>query len=616
MLAAEGWYSRALEGLSRRRTGIRPEWTGGRWSLAAVYAILSTGFCWPLFAHPLAAGPGDWDQHILYYAAVLRNAAFGDLPFWNPWYCGGNVLWANPQVSLVSPVYLLALVMPLTLAMKINILAHYLAGCFGMHLIVRRVIGVRGTAVTVFLVSLFVFSGAIVMHLGAGHTVYLPVLLLPLVVYCFWQASAGKTRSVVLGGAVVGFSILNGGMHVAPLIAVLLGLLGLGSLAFGRRVTPLVLAGVMFVLGCAYAAPRIAPAVAFIRSPDFHDTRPVKEPDFMSAEMLWTAFFSGSQRTLRGKVTPGVQLYGWQEYGNYLGWFGAALALGSAGWIVVFRRRREHWREGASAFALVVVLLLTAGEFATYAPATMLRHVPLISSFRIPSRHTLLVPLLGAVCAAFAARHLEATRLASRWRRLIAITCVIGVCQLVLVNRQIFHDLFILSADTQWRLFERATPTVVPEAVVTPGGPRVHRTFMLDSMLAGVSPLHCYEPLKVAQTAQPGPVAIQGVGNVTFFRRTFSPNRVEAWVVVGHDPARVVLNQNFAAGWATSVGPVVRDPVSNRPSVVLPSGYAGRVAFTFVPPGLWIGLVICAVAVALSLVVWRAAATPGPATRL
>jgi len=140
MLATEGWYSRALEGLSCWRTRIWPKWTGGRWSLAAVYAILSAGFCWPLFARPLAAGPGDWDQHILYYAAVLRNAAFGDLPFWNPWYCGGNVLWANPQVSLVSPVYLLALVMPLTLAMKINILAHYLVGCFGMHLIVRRII--------------------------------------------------------------------------------------------------------------------------------------------------------------------------------------------------------------------------------------------------------------------------------------------------------------------------------------------------------------------------------------------------------------------------------------------------------------------------------------------
>ncbi len=554
----------------------------------------------PLFARPLASGPGDWDQ----------NAAFRDLPFWNPWYCGGNILWANPQVSLVSPVDLLALVMPLTLAMKVNILAHYLVGCFGMHLVLRRIIGVQGTAVTVFLVSLFVFSGAMAMHLRAGHTLYLPVLLLPIVVYCFWEAAAGKTRSLLLGGAILGFSILNGGMHVAPLAAVLLGVLGVGALVFGRTLTPLVLAGVMFGLGCAFAAPRIVPTMAFIRSADFHDTRPVKEPDFMSVEMLRTAFWDGSQGTLRGKVTPGVQLYGWQEYGNYMGWFGATLALASAGWILVFRRRREQWRERSSAFGLVVVALLTAGEFAAYAPATLLRHAPLFSSFRIPSRHTMLAPLLGAMCVAFAARALEATRLGSRWRWPLGIVCVIGVCQLGFVNRQQFQDL-ILSADTQWRLFERTTPTIVPEAVVTPGGPRVHRTFMLDSMLAGVSPLHCYEPLQLTQVAEPDPLAIQGEGRATFFRPTFSPNRVAAIVVVGRDPVRVVLNQNFAAGWTTNVGPVEHDPFSKRPSVVLPADYAGPIAFTFFSPGLWIGLVICAIAVSLSVVIWRASAPPG-----
>jgi len=597
---------RMLETLNRWAARARREGAGHDWPVVVVYVVLSTAFCWPLFAHPLANGPGDWDQHIFYYAAVLRNAAFGDFPFWNPWYCGGNVLWANPQVSLVSPVYILALVMPLTLAMKINVLAHYVIGCFGMHLIVRRIIGVRARAATVFLVSLFVFSGAIAMHVGAGHTVYLPVLLLPLVVFFFWHASAGRTRSLLFGAAVLGLSILNGGMHVVPLAAILLGVLGLAALVFGRKWRPLILAGLMFALACAYAAPRIVPAMAFIRSAAFDDTRPAKGTDSMSMKMLRTAFWDASQRTLVGKVTPGVQLYGWQEYGNYMGWFGADLALASAVWILGSSRRRERWREASVAFGLVVVALLTAGEFAAYAPARLLRHVPLLTNFRIPSRYTMLLPLLGALGVAFAARALEGVRVAAMWRWVAGVVCVVGVCELGLVNREQFRGVFILPADGQSRLFERTTPTVAEQQLVTPGGPRVHRTFMLDSMLAGVSPLDCYEPLQLTRVATPGPVAIRGAGDVSISRSTFSPNRVAAMVVVGRDPARVTLNQNFADGWTTNVGPAERDPDSRQPSVVLSAGYDGPVIFSFAPAGLLLGLAIWALAIAFSVGVWKA----------
>ena len=571
---------------------------------AGFYVALSASFCWPLFAQPLANAHGDWDQHIFYYASVLKNAAFGDLPFWNPWYCGGNVLWANPQVSLVSPVYPLALVMPLTLAMKFNVLVHYLVGCLGMHLVIQRIIGVKSLAATVFLVSLFVFSGAMALHVMAGHTVYLPVFLLPLVVYCFWQAAAGDVRSLLIGSAVIGFAILNGGMHVVPLFVVLLGVLGVGALVFGRWLKPLVLAVAMFALGCGLAAPRVVPAMAFIRGEAFHDVRPVKSPDYMSVEMLRLAFFDGDQDT-RVKVSPGVQLYGWHEYGNYLGWFGGILMLASAAWILAFRWRRDCWRETSAALALVAAVLLTAGEFAAYAPASLLRDMPLISAFRIPSRYTMLVPLAGALCAAFAVRAFESLQGPSGWRRAVEVLCIVGVLQIVLVNRTHLRDVFILSADTQSKLFERTTPTVAEREVLTPGGPKVHRTFMLDSMLAGVSPLNCYEPLRARTVAYPGPVAISGEGEITVSESTFSPNRVTASVTVGRDPVRVVLNQNFAGGWSTNVGVAERDPKSRLPSVVLPPGYNGSISFTFVPPGLGEGLAIWVIALGLSIALWK-----------
>ena len=44
-----------------------------RWHMWALYAALSVVFCAPLFAHPLALGAMDWDQHLFYYGAFLRN---------------------------------------------------------------------------------------------------------------------------------------------------------------------------------------------------------------------------------------------------------------------------------------------------------------------------------------------------------------------------------------------------------------------------------------------------------------------------------------------------------------------------------------------------------------
>ena len=470
----------------------------------ALYVVLSTIFCWPFFAQPLASGSGDWDVHLFYYASVLRNAAFGDLPFWNPWYCGGNVLWANPQASLVSPVYVLSLAMPITLAMKLNVLAHYVAGFAGMHVLLRRVVGVRSTAVVVYQASLFVFAGAVTLRVRSGHTVFLPVFLLPWVVYCFCRAADGRTRAVPIGGAILAFMVLNGGMHVLPFAVVMLAVLGLGALATGR-IRPLVVAVAIVVLGCAFAAPKIAPVVAFAGGTDLNDTRPVKDPDYMSVEMLRIALFDGSQTT-RVKVSPGVQLYGWHEYGNYLGWLGAGLSLASAVWIFVFRR--DDWPAVSAAVGLIVVLVIAAGQFAPYAPASVMRDLPFFSSFRIPSRYMMLVPLAGAVCMAFAARALEGRLGRSIWRRAIEILCIAGVGEIGAVNREHLRE---------------------------------------------------------------------------------------------------ILNQNFARGWSSSNGAVEPDPSSGQPSVMLAGGYSGPIAFTFVPPGLWTGLIVALAALAASIVVWRRA---------
>lgn len=582
--------------------------TRDRLAFLAAYAGLSIAFCWPLFAHPLANGLGDWDQHTFYYATFLRSLAWGDLPFWNPWYCGGNVLWQNPQVSLVSPIYPLALVMPIALAMKIYVLGNYMVGCLGAHLVIRRIIGVTSPVAVISLVALAVFSGGVSLHLAAGHSNYLSILWLPALVYCFFRAAEGHARSVLAGAAIVGFAVMNAAPHFVPLAALLLGSLALAGAITARTLKPLLMAVVIVGAGCLFAAPKLIPAVAFAQSDSYQDRRPVKHPDYMSAEMFVRALWDGSQtKTL--KMSPGVQKYAWHEYGNYMGWFGAALSIAAAVWILLFRWRATDWRETACAVSLVLMLLMGAGEFASYAPATLLQQLPIFSNFRIPSRHLMLASFLGAACIAFVVRARRPQGWSRTMRQLAAIFCAIGVSQLIVVNRYHLKDIFILPpTPVEARHLPKSAPVIEPTQPASVQWTRLgENSNMLRSMAAGVSQLDCYEPLAVRRIAPPGPATIRGEGPVALSNPAFSPNRVAADTIVGSSPVRLVLNQNFADGWSSNVGPVERDPGSGLPSVVVPAGYRGVVAFTFAPRGFVAGLVVWMFAVALSVVVWRRA---------
>ena len=89
-------------------------------------AALSCWFCAPLLANISNLGAKDWDQHLFYYASFVKSLRqYGQVPLWNPWYCGGSVLFQNPQIPLISPAYILSVLVPLPVAMKLNIVLHY-----------------------------------------------------------------------------------------------------------------------------------------------------------------------------------------------------------------------------------------------------------------------------------------------------------------------------------------------------------------------------------------------------------------------------------------------------------------------------------------------------------
>jgi len=578
-------------------------------AIGALYGVLSIAFCLPLFEQPLGLGTNDWDQHLFYYGVVLKNVVeYGQMPFWNPWYCGGNVMWQNPQIAVLSPAYPLALIVPLQLAMKINIVLHYWIGLAGMHLLVTRVIGITFLPAVIYLATLVTASGAPAIHLRVGHSVFLPGFYLPLQLFFFFKAvKTGEWKYVCLAGMTMALMIANGGTHILPMSIAAVGCFSIVAAVTRRDWRPLALATVFGLSALAYSAPKLLPVVQFVSSEQFWDTRnPTEKPDLVTLEILEQTYLTPTQDV--GSRLP-MQRHGWHEYGNYIG-IGSALAL-LLGLLWTFAvtglPRRSAQREGGAGLALAVttifLFLLSLGEFSTQAPAVLLQKLPLFSSFRIPSRYSIPFLQFAALTLGWAF-HAIVTRYGfpKPARIAIAVVTLAASAHLIAVNRWNLKDVFTM-APFETRFAWNSGPIQI--ATDTDSSPYTPDSPMLRSLMQDRAFYACYESLQLARSADDGPPVSDTNPASRVSDVDFTPNRIAFTVADGADPARVVLNQNWSEGWRTDAGPITVGPRTEKSFVTVPPGVSGRYTFRFVPPWFYEGLALCAAALLATALLWR-----------
>ena len=254
------------------------------------------------------------------------------------------MLWQNPQIALLSPVYPLTAFMPLQLAMKVNIVLHYWIGFAGMHLLLTRVIGVRFLPAVIYLATLVTASGAPAIHLRVGHSVFLPGFYLPLQLYFFFQAfKTGEWKYIFLAAATLALMVFNGGTHILPMSIAALGsfrrVRGDRASATGGRWRSSPSFG---VAGVAYSAPKLLPVAAvrdrrallgYAQSDREARSRDARHPE---------ADLPGADRRRLASRLP-MQRHGWHEYGNYIGLGSAALLVARIDRGVLGARRADHW---------------------------------------------------------------------------------------------------------------------------------------------------------------------------------------------------------------------------------------------------------------------------------
>jgi len=185
----------------------------------------------------------------------------------------------------------------------------------------------------------------------------------------------------------------------------------------------------------------------------------------------------------------------------------------------------------------------------------------------------------------------------------VAIVFVVASVHLVARNSALLERVFVQAPlERGFRVFggPDRIATDYHSNAFAPGSP------MLRALMNNTAFCHCYEPVRLIPTAFPEMPLLFSDGDLKVFGTTFSPNRIDVRVVVGRDPVRLFLNQNYDPGWHSNVGPVTLDAEHNKMMVVVPAAYAGHVTFSYTPRGLMGGMALFAVAaLALWLVIRR-----------
>jgi hypothetical protein len=556
------------------------------WTIAGCVAI-AFGLAAPMIVDCPAGGgacrlslgrlgtTGDWRHFsMLWEAARVALSDFHQFPSWNPYHCGGLVLYQHPESPFPGPLFLMTYFwLPTAVAMKVWILAHLVCGTLGA----RALVADRGgnAAEQLLAATVMAAAGFFAEHIGGGHLSFTPFLFLPLIVWAFRRCLGTGTipgvptldlRYAVVVAGLFAVTVLEGGTYPAPLMAVALGtecLARLGSAHDRRamaRALPII-AGLFVLL----AAVRLLPALHYLSE---HPRLEPLDDGIGLGEIFsfWTTRTHGRQMSEHGYV--------WPEYDDYVGLVPVALMLvGVAVALVVRDPRRRERRIDLAVF--VTLVWCAMGKIHGPSLGALLHALPIFRSLRVPSR------FLGPAMVAFGL--LAATALVAG-RRLLVDTGTLGgfphppakdsarqsrasSTRLKVVRVVLALELALVvgvALDvclTNQRVIQQGLDPAMPQ---TPASADFFQNTTADYSrlptfpVAGFGTRGCY----VALEWKPAPGIIDGRGPQarvepptagTVVQTRWSPNEL-AFDLRLDVPGILIVNQNYETGWSAEGG--------------------------------------------------------------
>ena len=491
----------------------------------------------------------DWDLFTeLRFAPYVELSQYHQAPLWDPYRCGGLPMLGYAESGFLSPWFVLSLIFGPFAGIDLEILLH-LAIAFAGGYMLGRVLSLRPLA-SLGCAAVFPASSWYYLHIAIGHLTFLPYAYLPWILGLFVMSMNRRMLGpAAIAGALFALGLGEGGLahmfiYALPFISLLSVLFALFDLSFW----PLVSGATTLFFALALGAIKLLPVAAYSSS------RLVYDPSYTSLAMFVQMFFSRNQDLHRSLAGAN---WGYWEYGAYLGFPFAALAMIG---MVKNPRRSAPW-----AITALVMLAISAGDFAANAPWQWFHALPVFDSLRVPSRW--IIPFIAAL-APIVGYGIERLGDGVHWREVIAALLVIA---------GLTDAWWVVSRDLGYIPIGPAIELQHANEFQQVWDPYQRHMFRLAR--AGFGALNCeneivtWRPSTATgsnQSVYRGEQYLTGRGAIHLI--LWTPNLIE-YEVDAPSATTIIVNQNYDAGWRVIEGRGRLAETGGLLAIVLASGH-------------------------------------------
>jgi hypothetical protein len=494
-----------------------------RW-LPLLFVALAFATVAPIFRHPeMLGGMYDWRYFQSAIEVGRRSVVwFHQMPLWNPYSCGGEVLLGNPQSEVATPTFLLSVIFGTALGVKLALVTYMFCAFDGMYRLARHEKLDRAGAL--FAAVLFGTCGWFSIRLANGQSNIVQCALFPYLLL-FYRRGLEQWEWALPLGAIAAWVIGMGGTNASAIAAVLLFTAAAIDAIARRSGRPFAILAAGALTCLLIDAFRILPTLQFV-----HD-HPRHRPDNDRSaiwEIIRNAYWWQGLKPVKGHE------YWFHEYGWKLAYLTPPFLI----WSLKLKPARRWW------IIALVGALIAVGFAIPFGPWWLLRHLPFYGDLRVPSRYEIFLAVALPLACGVALMDL---RRFWRWLPHVAIT--------------------LAFLDGAWYAWDQYAHAFEFQVAVADRGERFYHVSgdwrsMIQHVMANHGAIKCDEeaPLQRALQLDEGDVPQvrlldPSAGEVKGVH--WSPNAIEADVELTR-PTTVMFNGNWNEHWKSPSGKVLK----------------------------------------------------------